>query len=582
MNIIKKFLKSYNIKEYYKKLNGKTEFFEPTLIITLTLLFALVVIGGVKHSMGETNTVISSNKAEEYFYDGKYDEAISEYEKMQSGEEWPSYKLKIAEIYSLKGDFQKSNSLLKEIIVIRDRLIGNESSKYIEEDKELINEVVFTFYMNGEFGEAITLGEDYLKKVASYKPLVRTLFATYLSGGQVDKAKSIIENYSLDEESSYDLSEYSKMQMMVGNFDDGLITLKKAWEKNKNEVNTFEVISEASYYDRDGMINKIKKLSEENSDEIFYKLLMAKVYSSSEETAGLVEEITNSVDESVSFVNVNIIKAQAYMSENRDSEAKEVMEKVIESSKDSYLTDYLKSWIYYNEEDYVQAYEYAKKSIISNEDYDNTWGLLIPQIMISWGKADGAEGYLRVALSKDPINYNMIIKIAEYYKDVKLNYDKSKEYYSLALGINPNKEEIYYILASIEMLRENYEGAAEFLENAVSIKSTDSKYYRTLGYVYMQLGKNEEAIENIRAAYSLNENDVLSLNNAAYYYFTVENDIWRGYSNIEAAYNDMPADLDEESKLIIEENYNKAKVILDDYIENEETILNIPEFKYFY
>lgn len=581
MNSIKRFLKSLDIKEYYKKLNNKTQFFEPTLVITMTLLFALVVISGMKSIMSETNAVIASNAAQEYFYEGKYDEAISEYEKMQSKEEWPSYKLRMAEIYSLKGDYQKSNNLLKEVMILRNRLIG-DSNNYIEEDKEFINDIVFTFYMNGEFEEAITLGEDYLLNTNYYKPLVRTLFSIYLSSGQVEKAKNIIVNYSLDKESAYDLSNFSKMEMMVGNFDDGLITLKKAWEKNSNEINIFDVISEVTYYDKDEIINRLNKLSEDNPNEAFYKLLIAKVYSLSKETAGLADEIINSVDENVSFLNVNIIKAEILISENKYSEVKKVIEKVIDSSEDEFLVDYLNSWIYYSEGEYLQAYEYAKKSILANGDYDNTWGLLIPQIMIAMEKADTAEGYFRIALNKDPINYNMIIKVADYYKDVKLNYDKAMEYYSLALKINPNNEEIYYTLASNEILKENYEGAAKFLESAVSIKVTDSKYYRALGNVYLKLGENEKAIENIRNAFYLDETDALTLNNAAYYYLVVENDIWRCYSNMEAAYNEISTDLDEESKLIIEENYNKVKAALDQYTESEETILSTPELQILY
>lgn len=581
MNNIKRFFKGLDIKGNYKKLNNKTEFFEPTLIITTTLLFALFVISSMKVAFSEDIAMIANNVAQEYFYDGKYDEAIIQYERMQIKEEWPSYKLRIAEIYSFRGDYQKSNNLLKEVMILRNRLLRN-SNKYIEKDKEFINDVVFTFYMNGEFEEAITLGEDYLLNTNYYKPLVRTLFSIYLSSGQVDKAAEIITNYTLDEESSYDISNFSKMQMMLGDFDDGFTTLKKAWEKNSNEINIFDVISEVTYYNKDEIVSRLNKLSQENPNDIFYKLLLAKVYSASEETAGLVDEIVSSVNEEESFLNINMIKAEAYINENKLSEAKSIIEKLSEKSDNSFLIDYLNSWIYYNEGDYLQAYEYAKKSILVNEDYDNTWGLLIPKIMISLGKIDEAEGYFRIALNKDPINYNMIIKVAEYYKDVKLNYDKSKEYYSLSLKINPNNEEIYYTLASMEMLKENYQGAAEFLEGAVSRKSADSKYHRALGYVYLKLGENEKAIENIRSAYSLDEDDVLTLNNAACYYLIVDKDIWRSYSNIEAAYNEISSDLDEESKLIIEDNYNKVKATLDQYMESEETVLNSPELQFFY
>ena len=67
----------------------------------------------------------------------------------------------------------------------------------------------------------------------------------------------------------------------------------------------------------------------------------------------------------------------------------------------------------------------------------------------------------------------------------------------------------------------------------------------------------DKAIESIRKAYSLNEKDVLSLNNAACYYIMVEEDIWRGYSNIESAYNDMPSDLDQDLKDVITNNIKR-------------------------
>lgn len=582
MNSIKKFLKDLNIKEYYNKANQKTEFFEPTFIITLTLLFGLIVICSMKSIMGDTtNVVIANNIAEEYFYEGKYEEALSEYERMQQKEQWPSYKLKMAEIHSIKGEYDKSNNLLKESMIIRNKLV-EDKIKYIEEDKEFINNVVFTFYMNGQYEEAISIGEDYLENVNSYKPLVQTLYSIYLTSGQTHKAESMLKSYSLDEKSVSDLSNYSKMQMMIGNFDEGLTTLKKAWDLDRNEVRIFDSISEVLYYDKDQIINKIIEFDQKNIDEPFYKVLKAKVYSLSKETVDLAEETINSIDDEISLVNINMIKGQVYTSQNRKDEGKKAFEEVIEYDKDSFLANYLEGWNYYNQGDYNKAYEYAKKSIIDDNTYYNTWGLLIPEVMNQLKKPESVDGYFRVALNKNPLNYNLIIKIAEYYKDIKLNYDKAKEYYLIALGMNPKKDEVYYNLASVELLRENYEVAAEYLESAVSINTLDSKYYRTLSYVYLQIGDNEKAIENIRNTYALNENDLLNLNNAACYYITVEDDIWRAYSNIEATYNEIPANIDEESKKIITENYNKIKDTLNKYLESDETILNIPQLKFIY
>ena len=77
--------------------------------------------------------------------------------------------------------------------------------------------------------------------------------------------------------------------------------------------------------------------------------------------------------------------------------------------------------------------------------------------------------------------------------------------------------------------------------------------------IYYNEKEYDKAIENIRKAYSLNEKDVLALNNAACYYITVDKDVWRAYSNIESAYNDMPSSIDSESKKLITNNYNAIK-----------------------
>ena len=62
--------------------------------------------------------------------------------------------------------------------------------------------------------------------------------------------------------------------------------------------------------------------------------------------------------------------------------------------------------------------------------------------------------------------------------------------------------------------------------------------------------------KTIKIVYNINANDVLALNNAACYYAMVDKDIWRAYSNIESAYNEMSNLLDNESKELITKNYN--------------------------
>ena len=54
----------------------------------------------------------------------------------------------------------------------------------------------------------------------------------------------------------------------------------------------------------------------------------------------------------------------------------------------------------------------------------------------------------------------------------------------------------------------------------------------------------------------MNEKDVRALNNAAYYYLTIEKDLLRGFENLKAAYSEVPIGLDEEDRKTIIENCN--------------------------
>ena len=67
----------------------------------------------------------------------------------------------------------------------------------------------------------------------------------------------------------------------------------------------------------------------------------------------------------------------------------------------------------------------------------------------------------------------------------------------------------------------------------------------------------------------MNEKDSIALNNAGWYYITVENDIARGFDNIKSAYEDMPVSLDEAIKEKLVSNYNKAKKLYDEFLEDE-------------
>lgn len=567
------------LSEIYKRLN-KNEWFEPVFVIGMSLTVTLGIVIGVHSIFGQVDVTIADNTAEEYFYEGKYDEAIDEFGNLQKDEEWPIWKVKQAEVYSIKGDYDKSNSLLKEAVIIRNKLIQKDSSKYLDKDNEFINEVVFTFFMNKEYDQAVSLGEDYIINNEEYKPLMRTMLAVYMSLGEEENAKDIVKEYNMDKDSAYDMSVYANMQMMTGDIKGAIKTLKDAFEVDNDEINILDVLNQLANYDRDEVLNSINELVD--NDEV-YNLFLAKIYSMDETEYDKAIDILDSLDESLKDNLVYaVLKAQLLSNKGNEKEATDIINSIINNKENGYAKYYIEAMEYLKQGEYDKAIESCKKSILENNDYADNYGILLPEILIAKNDIDSIESYFRKAILKEPFNISMIINIGNYYYNNLKQYDKASQYYELASKLKPNDSNIYYLLGNVEVNKEKYEVAIEYFEKAISLESENGKYFRALGTAYYNLGDYEEALNNIREAYSLDENDVLALNNAGCYYMMVEKDVWRGFSNIEAAYEEMPESIDENIKKKIIDNYNKAKTIFDKYIEDEDMDINMPIFELFY
>ena len=526
----------------------KNKYVEPIITIGLSILFAFVVLISIQSMMGTKTVTITNNKAEEYYYDGKYDEAINEYMTMQKEDAWPIWTARVAEIYSIQGDITQSNNLLKEAIVKRDKLMLENGDEYLEQDKELINEVVFTFYMNNDLEQAESLGEYYLESYNTYKPLLKTMFAVYLANDQKDLAKGIVNSYPVDKDSAYDLATLAKMQIMINDYDNGLENLRLSYEIDKNEIKSYDVIMEACQFDKEKLLKKVTELSEENPKVEAYKAWINEINSFDEKN---IDFSKNVIDEIKNNINTD------------------------ELEEDSYVDLYIKAWENYNKGQYDKAKEFANEAILANSDYENTYGMLMPNILIATENSDKIEGYIRKAIFNEPYNYNLIVNIAKLYEDKLSNLDKAKYYYDYALTLNKNNDELYYDLALLNLKMDKVDDAILDLNKAIAIDEDKSDYYRALGTIYYNEKEYDKAIENIRKAYSLNEKDVLALNNAACYYITVDKDVWRAYSNIESAYNDMPSSIDSESKKLITNNYNAIKKVYDKYVNDENIIVDV-------
>ena len=567
------------LSEIYKRLN-KNEWFEPVFVIGMSLTVTLGIVIGIHSVLGQAEISIANNKGEEYFYEGKYDEAIEEFENLQKEEEWPMWKVKQAEIYSIKGDYDKSNSLLKEAVIIRNKLIQENADKYLDKDNEFINEVVYLFLINKEYDQAVSLGEDYILNNEEYKPLMKTMLSVYMSLGEKDNAKEIVEEYDVDKNSAYDMSVYANMKMAIGDIKGAIITLKEAFELDKDEINILDVIGQIASYNRDEIINSLTELSMGN-DEV-YKLFLAKVYSMDKDKYNEAIDMLDSLDKSFNGSLVyDSLKAQVLYNLGYESEATEIIDTIINNKENGYAKYYIEATEYLRKDNYEKAIEACKKSILENSNYVNNYSNILPEILIAKNEAESIESYFRTAILKEPFNISMILDIADYYKNLS-QYDKATQYYELASKLDPDNGEIYYLLGMMEVNKEKYETAVEYLEKAISLNNQNGKYFRALGIVYYNIGDNEASINKTREAYALNESDVLSLNNAGCYYITVEKDIWRGFSNIEAAYEEMPETINDEAKKKITDNYNKAKEIFDKYVEDENIDINIPDFDLLY
>ena len=568
----------------YKKFSEKDARIDTILTISGVMLFAFLVMFTCQKIMGANAISIATNKAEESFFAGDYDAAITEYEKLQEDEKWPIYIAKIAEIYSVKGNYEKSNSLLEQAYQKRNELIDDGGkAKYNDVDGEFGNLIAFTFLMNGENEKALDYGEMFMSQNVSDKAIQRTMFTIYMVNGQKEKATNIIKEYEVDEELSYDLALYARMYMLLDDWDRGFDILKDAWYKNKDEIKVYDVIAQIAAYNRDNVIMKLSELSEANPDEICYKVWLAKCYSMLEETTDeanrLIEEVNN---QDVGNIVFKTIIAKVYQHSGNNEEAEKILNAIIENDENSYFGYHIAAWYYFDLGDYDKAFELCKQSILANKDYPDNYGFLIPEIMIKKEQSEIAEPYLRMAIEKEPFNYNILLKVADYYAYTAHDKNKAYEYYNLASLVKPNDPEILYNMANIKIEDGKNAEAIELLKRCTNLDEQSTKYNRTLGTVYLNEGKKDEAIAAIRSAYSVDKSDIKTLNNAGIFYIAIEGEVERGMVNIKAAYEGLTESTDIDTRNVISENYQKAKTLYDAYLKEDGSQLTVPDFTLFY
>lgn len=591
-NLIHNILENEKFRKYVLPVR-KNKYFIPAISIILCLSVSVGITATIKSVMAVKpveETSIAANSAEAAFYNKKYDVAIAEYTKMQENEkDWPIWNVKIAEIYSVKGEFVKSNELIEKAYQARNKLVDTKDKDKVvidnleAKDKELMNDIVFTSLMNGEYKKSLEYGEVFLRKYPTDKDLLRTMLTIYLVNGNKDKAKEIVDLYPIDKESASDLAILARMNMLVDDFDEGFTLLKDAWYKDKNEVKVFDVIAQITDYNKADVLDRISKLEKKDPNELVYKMWLAKIYSMSKDSAEKADELIEKLDDQeVGNVNLMLIKANMYQNMGEVEKAKEVLDEVIKEDPKSFIGYHAAAWQAYNNKSYDEAFKDAVKSIIINKDYPDNYGFLIPEILTEQKKGEGAEPYFRTALYKEPFNYNIMVKIAEYYGNTIKDTAKALYYYDLAARMKPNDAEIYYNMALINLNNQRPDDAIQLLKKSISINDKSTKYHRALGTVYLNKEKNEDALKEIRIAYAIDKNDILTLNNAGCYYISVDGDVSRGMVNLKAAYDGMTKETSQEDREIITENYSRIKELSKEYNKRNGATLKIPDLKLFY
>lgn len=583
---IKKIIYSLKEKFYIKVKNKdgeeKTKFnYKPILYLIICLVFIISATFYVIKEINKNEIEAANNKMEELYYSGSFENSIEELKVIQEKDDSPIWIVREAEIYSVKGDFETSNNLLEKAMNKR-----NEKKKIdnIEEDKDLLNRIVFTFLMNGENEKALELGTDYLEIYEDNKNLTRTMISVYMINDKRDKSIELVKNYNVDKSSAYDMAVYAEMEMALGEVDEGLSILKKAWKLDKNEIKVFDSIAQLSVYDENYLEEKINTLIKGDSNEVCYKLWLAKIYSMREETASKAKQILDELedDEEVGKINFNIIKAKTYQNLGESDKAKTILNDLMEVGDESYIGYHIAALYYLDNEEYDEALDYCKKSISKNKDYPDNYGFLIPDIMLKQGKKEEAEPYMRTALLKEPFNYNMILNISDYYLHSINDSNKALYYLNIASKIQIKNEKILYKMALINIDKNNLKEAETFLNKSIEVNNNNYESHRTLGTIYINNGNLEDALKEFESAYKLNDNDPLTLNNLGCIYISISGDVKKGMDMLKEAKKNIEIISDEKSKKSFQDNYNVAEKLYKEYLKEDGRELEVPDFTLFY
>ncbi|WBW98697.1 tetratricopeptide repeat protein [Oceanirhabdus sp. W0125-5] len=501
------------------------------------------------------------------------------------------------------------------------------AGEYIE--SEVANEIVLTYFFNGEYYKSLEVGEKLLNKYEDDIQLHKTMIMVYLYNGVKDRATDIINklgvsvNYNLSllnpvgeyktlspTKKSQKLAELAEMYYLIGDVERAIETLEKAWNYDYDNYKVYDVLARMATDNKDNIlkiisrrqVNAQKEQYNENKivyNENMYKMWVAKIYSLSAKSADdaiyLISKLEGKYKDSI---NLKRTKAVTLLLNGNTEEAMEELDKLLNEHENDFTAHYTAAIMHFKNENYEDALVEAQKTLELNKDYEDVYGVLLPKIHTEMGELEDIDKFFKKGIEKNPISVSNIIFMGSYYYKNK-EIEKAIYYYDLAKAISPNNFELRYKIASayISMAKQDSERAKEYYSNALksvfkSIELTENepmpKYYRMASNLYMQLGDSEKAYKYIRKAYYLDEDDIITLNNAGVFHILMNDDtfeedenddrIQKGLYNLMKAYQGINDDYDSEVIDIITKNYNIGKEFSEKFINaDDNAVLELPK-----
>lgn len=550
------------------------------LIISLIVIISTIIVFNNINSLKKEKI-----EADNYFYTLKYDEAIDKYKEIGKKEnKSPLWDAKISELYLLKKDVENANKYMEESNKKQDKT-GDARTIILNNKFNMIkNKLVEGKIEKKDFEDVEKYGEELLNQYKDNKQINKTMFLIYMANGSYDKAKTIVENYPVLNESAYDLAEKARMYMILNDTEKGLATLKAAYDLDKNEIKIYDVVYE-SYEENKKLIDSIVKLSENNKEELCYKLWLAKIYSIENPNKGkeIINDAINIVKDDKDFLIGNLLEISILDNNKEYDKSEEKINVLLKNHLKDYRVSSATAWHYFSKKNFDMALKYAEKSLKENPYYIDNYANLMPDILRAIGEPSSSEPYFYYAIYKEPYNSSIYINKATY--DWYANNDSisAVKNFKVAQILKPNMTEFKYQTALIYLSNHSYEEAINILKTCIKENDKSIKYHRTLGTAYLISKKTKEALNEIKISYSLDKNDILTLNNAGCYYITVDGDLERAFENLDAAYKGLKDSDDEYTKDTIKENYNKIVELKNKYVNGKDNeILQIPDFVMFY